>query len=46
MIKNNALTISRTALGTTIREDDVEEIISTIDEVESVDGKYVLRKKR
>ena len=45
-IKDIARTISRTAWGTTIREDDVEEIINTIDEVESVDGKYVLRKKR
>ena len=39
-------TISRTAWGVTIREDDVEDVISTMDEIESVDGKYVLRKGR
>ena len=39
-------TISRTAWGDTIREDDVEDVISTMDEIESVDGKYVLRKGR
>ena len=44
-IRDIARTISRTAWGTTIREDDVEEIISTINEVEFVDGKYILRRK-
>ena len=39
-------TISRTAWGDTIREDDVEDVISTMDEIEPVDGKYVLRKGR
>jgi len=34
-----------TACGDVISEDDVEDMISTIDEIESVDGKYVLRKR-
>ncbi|MBR1395051.1 MAG: hypothetical protein IJ559_05270 [Prevotella sp.] len=44
-IRDIARTISRTAWGAPIKEDDVEEIISTINEVESVDDKYILRKK-
>lgn len=44
-IRDITRTISRTAWGATIKEDEVEEIIDTIDEVESVDGKYVLRRK-
>lgn len=39
-------TISRTAWGDVIREDDLEDVISTMDEIESVEGKYVLRKRR
>ena len=39
-------TISRTAWGAPIREDVVEEIIDTIKEVESSDGKYSLRRKQ
>lgn len=34
-----------TAWGDVISEDDVKDMISTIDEIESVDGKYVLRKR-
>ena len=45
-IKDIARTISRTAWGAVIKEKDVEEIINTIAEVESVDGKYILRKDR
>lgn len=45
-IKDIARTISRSAWGATIKEDDVEDIINTISDVESVEGKYVLRKKR
>ena len=44
-IKDITRTISRTAWGTTIKEDEVEDIINTMSEVESVDGKYILRKK-
>lgn len=44
-IKDIARTISRTAWGATIKEDDVEEIISTLNEVESVEDKYILRKR-
>ena len=44
-IKDIARTISRTAWGSTIKENDVEEIINTMSEVESVEGKYILRKK-
>ena len=44
-IKDIARTISRTAWGAPIKEDDVEEIISTLKDVESSDGKYILRKK-
>ena len=44
-IKDIARTISRTAWRSTIKEDDVEEIINTISEVDSVDGGYILRKK-
>ena len=45
-IKNITRTISRTAWGTTIKENDVKEIIDTLSEVETVEGKYILRKKR
>lgn len=44
-IRDIARTISRTAWGTPIKEDDVEEIISTLKDVESVEDKYILRKK-
>ena len=44
-IRDIARTISRTAWGEPIKEDDVEEIISTLKDVESSDGKYILRKK-
>ena len=39
-------TISRTAWGDVIKEDDVKDVISTMDEIESVNGKYILRKGR
>ena len=42
-IKDLVRTISRTAWGAIIKEDDVEKIINTITEVESVEGKYILR---
>lgn len=45
-IRDIARTISRTAWGAPIREDVVEEIIDTIKEVESSDGKYSLRRKQ
>ena len=44
-IKDIARTISRTAWRDTIREDDVEDILNTISDIESVDGGYILRKK-
>jgi len=45
-IRDIARTISRTAWGAPIKEDDVEEVISTIDEIKSVeDNKYILRKR-
>lgn len=44
-IRDIARTISRTAWGAPITEDDVEEIISTLKDVESSEGKYILRKK-
>ena len=44
-IRDIARTISRTAWGAPIKEDDVEEIISTLKEVESVDDKYIMRKR-
>ena len=44
-IRDIARTISRTAWGEPIKEDDVEEIINTLNEVESVEDKYILRKK-
>lgn len=44
-IRNIARTISRTAWGAVIKEDEVEAIIMTIPEIEYVDGKYILRKK-
>lgn len=45
-VKDIARTISRTAWRADIREDEVEDVISTMSEIESVDGKYVLRKGR
>lgn len=44
-IRDIARTISRTAWGSAIREDEVEDIINTIPEIESIEGKYILRKK-
>ena len=44
-IRDIARTISRTAWGAPIKEDDVEEIIKTISEIETIDGKYSMRKK-
>lgn len=44
-IKDIIRTISRTAWGEVIKEKDVEEIIKTLPEVESIQGKYVLRRK-
>jgi len=44
-IRDIARTISRTAWCAPIKEDDVEEIISTLKEIESSDGKYILKKK-
>lgn len=44
-IKDIVRTISRTAWGTAIKENEVEEIINTISEIESVDDKYILRKR-
>lgn len=43
-IRDIARTISRTAWGAPITEDDVEEIISTLKDVESVEDKYILKK--
>ncbi len=45
-IKDIARTISRTAWGSAIKEKDVEEIISTLSEIESIEDKYILRKNR
>ncbi|WP_027449528.1 hypothetical protein [Xylanibacter brevis] len=44
-IRDIARTISRTAWGAAIKEKDVEDIISTIDEIESVDDRYILKKR-
>ena len=44
-LKDIVRTISRTAWGNTIKEEDVEDLIKTMSEVESVDGKYILRKR-
>ena len=44
-IKDIARTISRTAWRDSIKEDEVEDIINTMSDVESVDGGYILRKK-
>ena len=44
-IRDIARAISRTAWGSVIKEDDVEEIVWTIPEIEYFDGKYILRKK-
>lgn len=43
-IRDIARTISRTAWGAPITEDDVEEIIRTLKDVESVEDKYILKK--
>lgn len=43
-IKDIARTISRTAWGAPIKEDEVEEIISTLKDVESIEDKYILKK--
>lgn len=45
-IKDITRTISRTAWGPTIKEEDVEDVIATMPEVDSVDGGYILKKKR
>lgn len=44
-IRDKARTLSRTAWGSVIKEDEVEAIIKTIPEIEYFDGKYILRKK-
>ena len=44
-IKDIARTISRTAWRSAIKEDEVEDIINTISDVESVDGGYILKAK-
>lgn len=43
-IKDIVRTISRTAWGAPIKEDEVEEIIRTVKDIESVEDKYILRK--
>lgn len=45
-IKDIVRTISRTAWGPTIKEKDVEDVIATMPEVDSIDGGYVLKKKK
>ena len=44
-IKNIARAISRTAWRSVIKENEVEEIVKTLQEIEDVNGKYILRKK-
>lgn len=44
-IRDIARTISRTAWRSVIKEDEVEEIVKTIPDIESIDGKYILRKE-
>ena len=44
-IKDIVRTISKTAWGASINEDDVEDYIKTIKEIESIEGKYILRKR-
>lgn len=44
-IRDLVRTISRTAWGAPIKEKDVERIINDITEIESIEGKYILRKK-
>ena len=44
-IRDVARAISRTAWRSVIKEDEVEEIISTMSEIKNVGGKYILRKK-
>ena len=43
-IKDIIRTISRSAWGKPIKENDVIEVIKTIPEIDVVDGKYILRK--
>lgn len=45
-IKDIARTISRSAWRDTIKEEDVEDIIKTLPEIESIEGKYIMRKKQ
>ena len=46
-LRDIARTISRTAWGARIREEDVEDIISTMPEVETAEeGKYLLKGRR
>ena len=44
-IRDIARTISTTAWRSVIKEDDVEDIVKTIPDIESIAGKYILRKK-
>ena len=44
-IRDIARAISRTAWRSVIKEDDVEDIVKTIPDIESIAGKYILRKK-
>lgn len=44
-IKNIARAISRTAWRSVIKENEVEEIVKTLQEIEDLNGKYILRKK-
>ena len=43
-VRDIARTISSTAWRTTIREDEVEDVISMMSEIVSVDGKYIQRR--
>lgn len=44
-LKDICRTISRTAWGEVIKEEVVKEFIQTIPEIDSIDNKYILRKK-
>lgn len=44
-IRDIAKAISRTAWGSVIKEDEVEDILSTMSEVKVVNGKYILRER-
>lgn len=44
-IKNISKMISRTSWGGAIKEEDVEEILSTMSEVDSVDGNFFIRNR-